>query len=58
MSQYSAPLRDMQFVLFDVFKMEAFWQNTESLAEVVDADTAKAILEESAKITGELLACY
>lgn len=56
MSQYSAPLRDMQFVLFDVFKMEAFWQNTESLAEVVDADTAKAILEESAKITGELLA--
>lgn len=56
MSQYSAPLRDMQFVLFDVLKMESFWQETESLAELVDADTAKAILEESAKITGDLLA--
>ncbi|WP_298440155.1 acyl-CoA dehydrogenase family protein [uncultured Ferrimonas sp.] len=53
---YQAPLQDMQFVLMDVFKAPQQWQQMPALAESIDADTALAILEEGAKISGELLA--
>jgi hypothetical protein len=45
----------MNFLLFDVFKSEEFWQNNPALAEAVDVDTAKAILEESAKVTEQAI---
>lgn len=53
---YQAPLQDMQFVLMDLFKADQQWQQMPALAELIDADTASAILEEGAKISSELLA--
>ncbi len=56
MSQYQAPLTDMQFNLFDVWQAPKFWQQQVALKEQLDQDTAAAILEEAAKITSELIA--
>ncbi|HBO2533144.1 TPA: acyl-CoA dehydrogenase C-terminal domain-containing protein, partial [Pseudomonas aeruginosa] len=56
MPEYNAPLRDMRFLLNDVFDAPALWQRLPRLAERIDADTADAILEEAAKVTGGLLA--
>lgn len=47
---YNAPLKDMQFILQDVFKAETFWQENENLAHL-DMATANAILEEMAKFS-------
>ena len=58
MSQYSAPVKDMNFLLFDVFKANEFWQQSAQLAEAIDPETAKAILEESAKVTEQALAPF
>ncbi|QVJ04495.1 acyl-CoA dehydrogenase C-terminal domain-containing protein [Pseudomonas aeruginosa] len=46
----------MRFLLNDVFDAPALWQRLPRLAERIDADTADAILEEAAKVTGGLLA--
>ncbi|MCR4509353.1 acyl-CoA dehydrogenase C-terminal domain-containing protein [Pseudomonas sp. 32.2.56] len=56
MPQYTAPLRDLRFVLHDVFEAPRLWARLPVLAETVDADTADAILEEAAKVTGTLIA--
>ncbi|KSE99755.1 acyl-CoA dehydrogenase [Pseudomonas aeruginosa] len=56
MPEYNAPLRDMRFLLNDVFDAPALWQRLPRLAERIDADTTDAILEEAAKVTGGLLA--
>ena len=56
MTTYSAPLRDMRFVLHDVFNAPALWARLPALAERIDADTADAILEEAAKVTAQLIA--
>lgn len=56
MAGYQAPLRDMRFVLHEVFAAERLWSRLPALAGAVDAATADAILEEAAKVTGELLA--
>ncbi|PWB30555.1 acyl-CoA dehydrogenase [Pseudomonas sp. SDI] len=56
MPDYTAPLRDMRFVLHEVFHGPAQWARLPALAAGVDADTADAILEEAAKITGQLIA--
>ena len=56
MADYKAPLRDMRFVLNEVFDAPALWQSLPALAEVVDAPTAEAILEEAGKITGNTIA--
>ena len=56
MTTYTAPLRDMRFVLHDVFNAPALWARLPALAERIDADTADAILEEAAKVTGQLIA--
>ncbi|MHB0818792.1 acyl-CoA dehydrogenase C-terminal domain-containing protein [Stutzerimonas stutzeri] len=56
MADYKAPLRDMRFVLNEVFDAPALWQSLPALAEVVDAQTADAILEEAGKITGNTIA--
>ena len=56
MSQYQAPLQDMQFNLFDLWQVQKFWESQPKLAELLDQDTAGAILEEAGKITAETIA--
>ncbi|MND42601.1 Acyl-CoA dehydrogenase [compost metagenome] len=56
MPEFNAPLRDMRFVLHEVFHGPALWARLPLLAERVDAETADAVLEEAAKITGQLIA--
>lgn len=54
MSDYRAPLKDIQFVIHDVWQSEPLWQSLPGLEEV-DRSTADAILEEAAKIcAGEI----
>jgi hypothetical protein len=56
MSIYQAPLADMRFNLFQLWKVQQFWSQNSTLAEIIEADTASAILEEAGKITAELIA--
>ena len=56
MPQYNAPLRDLRFVLHQVFDGPGLWARLPALAGHIDADTADAILEEAAKVTGNLIA--
>ncbi|WP_353141088.1 acyl-CoA dehydrogenase C-terminal domain-containing protein [Acinetobacter pragensis] len=51
---YNAPLKDMDFILNDVFKADEFWQANENLAHV-DMATANAILEEMAKFSKNVI---
>ena len=56
MADYNAPLRDMRFVLNEVFEVSKLWAQLPGLAEVVDEETAVAILEEAGKVTGGVVA--
>ncbi|GIZ12658.1 acyl-CoA dehydrogenase C-terminal domain-containing protein [Pseudomonas sp. NCCP-436] len=56
MADYKAPLRDMRFVLNEVFEVSRLWAELPALAEVVDVDTASAILEEAGKVTAGSIA--
>lgn len=56
MAEYRVPLKDMSFLLFDVFKSDELWQSLPVLAERVDRDTADAILQECAKIAEQQIA--
>ncbi|MCH8502165.1 MAG: acyl-CoA dehydrogenase C-terminal domain-containing protein [Aliidiomarina sp.] len=56
MSEYRVALQDMNFVLFDVLNIADDWANMDQLSDVIDADTAKAILDEAAKLTSTLIA--
>ncbi|CAM3183455.1 acyl-CoA dehydrogenase C-terminal domain-containing protein [Pseudomonas plecoglossicida] len=56
MADYKAPLRDMRFVLNEVFNVAEQWAQLPELAEAVDADTAMAVLEEAGKVTGKSIA--
>lgn len=56
MADYQAPLRDMRFVLNEVFDAPALWASLPKVAENVDPETADAILEEAGKITSGVLA--
>ena len=56
MADYQVPLKDMSFVLFDVFKADELWQTLPALAENVDRETAEAILQECAKIAEQEIA--
>ncbi|PAU63836.1 acyl-CoA dehydrogenase C-terminal domain-containing protein [Pseudomonas indica] len=56
MADYKAPLRDMRFVLNEVFEVAKLWNELPGIAEVVDEDTASAILEEAGKVTGGTIA--
>jgi len=55
MAIYKAPLRDMRFVLDEVFHAEQFWAGIPHLADVVSRDVVDAILEESAKLNENLI---
>lgn len=56
MAEYKAPLRDMRFVLKEVLDVDSLWSSLPALQDIVDVDTADAILEEAAKITQEQIA--
>lgn len=56
MSDFNAPLRDLRFVLHEVFNASQVWAQLPQLQETVDSETADAILEEAAKVTGQLIA--
>ncbi|NNM52052.1 MAG: acyl-CoA dehydrogenase [Pseudomonadales bacterium] len=51
---YKAPLRDMRFVAFEVFKAEEVWAANPAFVDV-DRDLVDAILEESARFNEEVL---
>lgn len=52
---YQPPLRDMQFVIEEVLDAPAFWALTPAFADL-DADTARAVLEEAGKFAAGVLA--
>ena len=56
MADYKAPLRDMRFVLNEVFEVASLWAQLPALAESVDAETVEAILEEAGKVTAKSIA--
>ncbi|HCN45935.1 MAG TPA: acyl-CoA dehydrogenase [Pseudomonas sp.] len=56
MADYKAPLRDMRFVLNEVFEVSRLWAQLPGLAEVVDEETAMAVLEEAGKVTSKSIA--
>ena len=56
MADYKAPLRDMRFVLNEVFEVATLWAQLPALAETVDAETVEAILEEAGKVTAKSIA--
>lgn len=56
MPEYKAPLRDMRFVLNEVFAADQLWASLAGLNGVVDVETAEAILESCGQIASEVLA--
>ncbi|MBX8608943.1 acyl-CoA dehydrogenase C-terminal domain-containing protein [Pseudomonas cichorii] len=56
MADYKAPLRDMRFVLNEVFEVSRLWAQLPALAETVDAETVDAILEEASKVCSKTIA--
>ncbi|MEW6998268.1 acyl-CoA dehydrogenase C-terminal domain-containing protein [Colwelliaceae bacterium BS250] len=56
MADYQVNLKDMNFLLYDVFQADEFWANTPQLAENIERETAEAILQECAKIGEQVLA--
>lgn len=56
MADYQVPLKDMNFLLYDVFNADKLWQSLPTLAERVDRDTAEAILQGCAKIAEQEIA--
>lgn len=58
MADYKAPLDDMKFIANEVFKTPELWARLPLFADV-DQDTFEAILEESAKISQEMVSpCF
>ncbi|MEB2872646.1 acyl-CoA dehydrogenase C-terminal domain-containing protein [Pseudomonas rhizosphaerae] len=56
MADYKAPLRDMRFVLNEVFDVASHWAQLPGLADSVDVETMEAILEEAGKVTAQAIA--
>lgn len=55
MVAFTAPQRDIEFLLFDLFGMESTWANTPALADV-SAELARAVVNEGGRIASEVLA--
>ncbi|MGE5623309.1 MAG: acyl-CoA dehydrogenase N-terminal domain-containing protein, partial [Bacillota bacterium] len=54
MGQYVAPLRDMQFVLHELLKVEDEFKQLPAHAEI-DKDVINQVLEEGGKFTSQVL---
>ncbi|AMX01467.1 acyl-CoA dehydrogenase C-terminal domain-containing protein [Microbulbifer thermotolerans] len=55
MAEYKAPLREMHFLLHEVFAADQLWARLPGLAGAVERETADAILEEMAKLAANTL---
>lgn len=55
MADYLPPVRDMQFLLHNVFDVSSLWASLPAYSEV-DRDTADAILEEMGKLAAQAIA--
>ncbi len=55
MQDYRPPLRDMRFVLFELMQAETTWASLPATSEV-NRELADAVLEESGRISAELIA--
>jgi len=55
MVAFTAPQRDIEFLLFDLFGMDSAWANTPALADV-NAELARAVVNEGGRIASEVLA--
>ena len=56
MTVYAAPLEDMHFLLYDVFKVHQRWTQLEKLTDMAERETCDAILQEAAKVCEGLIA--
>lgn len=56
MADYQAPLRDMSFVLNEVFEASKLWAQLPALADTVDDETAHAVLTEAGKVAAGSIA--
>lgn len=56
MADYSAPLQDMRFLLYDLFKADQRWPLLNGISDMAERDTVDAILEEAAKVCSGLIA--
>ncbi len=56
MADYQAPLRDMRFVMHEVFRAAEKWQQWPATQETIDKETADAFLEEGAKLAANAVA--
>ncbi len=56
MAEYKAPLRDIRFVMNEVFEADKLWASLPALQGTVDLETADAILEEASKLVGGMIA--
>ncbi|WP_448246908.1 acyl-CoA dehydrogenase C-terminal domain-containing protein [Thalassotalea agariperforans] len=56
MADYQVPLKEMNFLLYDVFNVEAVWQTLPGLEDHVDRETCDAILQECAKLVEQEIA--
>jgi alkylation response protein AidB-like acyl-CoA dehydrogenase len=55
MNPYQAPLQDMQFLLTQVFDAPSTWESLPAIAEMLDMETASAILQEAAKLNRDVM---
>lgn len=55
MLEYQAPQQDLNFLLFDLFKVQEVWRGVSAFAELSD-DLVRAVLEEGGKLAGQVLA--
>ena len=53
---YEVPQADISFLLFDVFKASEWWSETAALSELVDEETARAVLEGAGKFMSGVIA--
>ena len=56
MADYKAPLKDIRFVMNEVFGAEQLWASLAGTKDTIDIETADAVLEEAGKITAALVA--
>ncbi|MGJ8692480.1 MAG: acyl-CoA dehydrogenase C-terminal domain-containing protein [Thalassotalea sp.] len=56
MADYQVPLKDMDFLLYEVFNVTKIWPTLPNLAEHVDRETTDAILQECAKLVEQEIA--
>ncbi len=55
MLEYRAPEQDIEFLLFDLFKVHDHWASIPALADVSD-ELARAVVSEAGRVAGEVMA--